>query len=73
MLKIKRNNLIDIIYDSKMSVKEISKKAGVNEKTIYNIIKKRNTPRLTLAKTLARIFGKSIDELFEFEEEKSWK
>ncbi len=69
MLKIKRNNLIDMLHENQMSVSELSRKAGVNEKTIYNIIKKKNTPKVSLAQTIAKIFGLSIDGVFEFEEE----
>ena len=69
MLKIKRNKILDFMLEKNMSVSEVADKAKVSEKTIYNIIKKHNTPKVTLAKKIANIFGKSIPEVFEFEEE----
>jgi DNA-binding XRE family transcriptional regulator len=52
-----------------MTIAELSKEVDVTEKTIYNIIKNRNTPKLSIAKTIANILNKTIESIFEFEKE----
>lgn len=69
MLKIKRNNIIEHLHLNKMSITDLAKKAEVNTKTIYNLINNRNTPNLSLAKTIANILNTTIEALFSFENE----
>lgn len=69
MLKITRNRLIEEMHSRGYSAYDIAKKLKVAPKTIYNVINKESNPSLSLAKSLASLFGKSIDNIFEFEEE----
>ncbi|MDF1547140.1 MAG: helix-turn-helix transcriptional regulator [Bacteroidales bacterium] len=69
MLRIKRNNLIHEMHDKGISAYAIAAKLNVYPKTIYNIIKKKHTPSVELAQSIANLFGIKIEELFEFEEE----
>jgi len=69
MLRIKRNNIIEHLHKNHISIADLAKKADVNNKTIYNIINNRNTPNLSLAKTIANILNTTIEALFSFENE----
>ncbi len=69
MLKIARNKIIDEMHHNGCSVLEIANELRVDTKTIYNVIKKKNKPSLPLAASIARFFGKNIEEIFEFEDE----
>ena len=68
MLKIKKTNIIHHLHENKTSISELSDEIGVDKKTIYNILNKKNTPRLSLAQAIAVFFEKKIDDIFEFEE-----
>ncbi len=48
---------------------EIANTLGVTSRTISNVIKRKNKPSLPLAASIARFFGKDVNEIFEFEEE----
>jgi len=72
MSKIKnkaKNKILDNLADKNVSVKELSIRVGVTDKTIYNIIKRKNDPKISLANKIAKFFGRNVDEMFEFEEE----
>jgi len=69
MLKIKRNNLIALMHDQGKTVKQIADELKISENHVYRIIKKKNTPSVSLAKSIANFFEKDIDDVFEFENE----
>jgi len=48
---------------------ELALAVGVSRQTIISIEKEKYTPSILLAFKIARHFGKSIEEIFIFEEE----
>lgn len=60
-LKIERA-ILDITQE------ELAKKIGVSRQTINSIEKNRYVPSTILALKIARVFNKSVDEIFELEE-----
>lgn len=53
----------------KMSREELATLVGVSRQTIYFLETDRYNPSIHLAHHLAQIFGKTIEEIFIFEEE----
>jgi putative transcriptional regulator len=60
-LKVERA-ILDITQE------ELAKKIGVSRQTINSIEKNRYVPSTVLALKLAKVFGKSVDEIFFLEE-----
>lgn len=54
---------------SNLTQEELAKKIGVSRQTINSIEKNRYVPSTLLALKLAQIFGKTVNELFELEDE----
>lgn len=69
MFKIKRNNIIHEMHQKGVTPTEIARELKIDVKTVYNIINKKNTPSVAMAKSFAHFFRKNIEEIFEFEEE----
>jgi len=61
-LKIERA-ILDITQE------ELAKKIGVSRQTINSIEKNRYVPSTVLALKMARLFEKTVDEIFILEEE----
>jgi putative transcriptional regulator len=61
-LKIERA-ILDITQE------ELAKKIGVSRQTINSIEKNRYVPSTVLSLKLAKLFGKSVNEIFILEEE----
>jgi putative transcriptional regulator len=69
MLRITNNKIEEELKKQQIGATEVASKIKVSYRTMYNIIKNKNTPSLSLAQSIAMLFKKPIDELFEFEEE----
>ncbi|MCU9612651.1 helix-turn-helix transcriptional regulator [Caldibacillus lycopersici] len=54
--------------EHKMTQKQLADKAGVSRQTIISIEKGNYVPSLALAYTISKIFGKTIEEVFIFED-----
>ncbi len=52
-----------------LTQEELSKKIGVSRQTINSIEKNRYVPSTILALKIARLFNKSVNEIFVLEEE----
>ncbi|MCL2362557.1 MAG: helix-turn-helix transcriptional regulator [Defluviitaleaceae bacterium] len=52
-----------------MKQEELAAKVGVRRETIYHLEKGRYNPSLVLAYSIAKVFGVTIEEIFEIEEE----
>jgi putative transcriptional regulator len=61
-LKVERA-ILDITQE------ELAKKIGVSRQTINSIEKNRYVPSTVLSLKLAKLFGKSVNEIFILEEE----
>lgn len=53
----------------RMSQKELADMVGVSRQTISSIELNRNIPSVVLAHKIAKVFGVSIEALFDFQEE----
>jgi len=67
------------VFDSKihvyratkrMSQQELADLVGVSRQTIIQLERNRYNPSMLLAYSIAQVFGVSIEELFDFKEEK---
>lgn len=58
-------------YRKKHSIKqdELAKLVGVRRETIVHLENNRYNPSLKLAMDIAKVFGTTVEELFEFEED----
>ncbi len=63
------NNIRRLRFDAnEMTQKELADKVGVTRQTIVAIEKANYSPSLELAFLIARVFGKSLEEIFTFDE-----
>ena len=51
-----------------MSQEELAEKVGVRRETIARLEKGAYNPSLKLAMDISKVFGKSVEEIFRFEE-----
>lgn len=52
-----------------MSQEDLAKRVGVRRETIGNLEKGRYNPSLKLAMDIAKVFGRTVEEIFIFEDE----
>ena len=71
MAKAKINNTIRRLrFDhDEMTQQELADKAGCTRQTIVLLEQRRYAPSLALAFRIANAFGKSVDDVFEYEGE----
>jgi putative transcriptional regulator len=64
----KINNRIKVCRAERdMTQEELARRVGVTRQTIIAIEKNRYSPSLELAFRIARVFGKSVEDVFEYE------
>ncbi|GKS14290.1 transcriptional regulator [Paenibacillus chitinolyticus] len=56
-------------HHNEMTQQQLADKAGVTRQTIFAIEKGNYSPSLELAFRIARVFGKSIEEVFQYDDE----
>ncbi len=59
-----RNEIRELRGERGLSQQELAEAMGVSRQTINSIEKERYTPSLPLAITLARFFGRPVEEIF---------
>jgi putative transcriptional regulator len=65
-----RNNIRRLRFEhNEMTQKELADRVGVTRQTIVAIENAKYAPSLELAFRIARVFGRSIEDVFSFEEE----
>lgn len=52
-----------------MTQQELADLAGVSRQTIMQLERNRYNPSMLLAYSIAKVFGVTIEDLFDFEEE----
>ena len=52
-----------------MTQEQLGRRAGVTRQTIIAIEKRRYAPSLELAFRIARVFGRRIEEVFQYDDE----
>ena len=57
-------------HASEMTQKELADRVGVTRQTIVVIEKQSYSPSLELAFRIARVFGKTVEDVFSFDDEK---
>lgn len=68
MIKIK-NRIEELRKTQGITQKELADKLSVSRQTIISLENGRYNPSITLAHKLSVMFGKTIEEVFIFEEE----
>ncbi|MBE9914004.1 helix-turn-helix transcriptional regulator [Paenibacillus donghaensis] len=56
-------------HHNEMTQQQLADKVGVTRQTIFAIEKGNYSPSLELAFRIARVFGKSIEEVFQYDDE----
>lgn len=69
MLRIKDNSIIKEMHKNGYSIAEIARQLNVSYKGVYKVINGKSNPSVSFAASLAKLFGKKIENIFEFEEE----
>lgn len=64
-----KNRIEEIRKEREIRQEEFAKAMGVSRQTISSLENGRYNPSITLAYRIAKYFGKSIEEVFIFEEE----
>lgn len=64
-----KNRIAQLRRERKVTQEELGKAVGVTRQTIISLENGRYNASLQLAHRLARYFGRSIEEVFLFEEE----
>ena len=64
-----KNRIEEIRKEREIRQEEFAKAMGVSRQTISSLENGRYNPSITLAYKIAKYFGKSIEEVFIFEEE----
>lgn len=72
-----RNRLTVLRAEKGWTQQEVADRLGVSRQTIISIEKNKYTPSLVLAFELAQLFGKDINEVFQYViregEDQEWK
>ncbi|MBD5436024.1 MAG: helix-turn-helix transcriptional regulator [Treponema sp.] len=60
------NNIHMLRYEAKMKQEELAELVGVRRETIGLLERGRYNPSLFLATSIANVFGKKVEEIFQF-------
>ena len=63
-----KTKIAELRKERKMSQEELAKAVGVTRQTITSIEVEKYTASLVLAYKIAKYFGRSIEEIFDFSE-----
>ncbi|TJY40761.1 helix-turn-helix transcriptional regulator [Cohnella pontilimi] len=61
-----QNRLVVLRAEKGWTQKDVAEKIGVSRQTIISLEKNKYTPTLVLAFELANLFGKDINEVFQY-------
>lgn len=68
-MAILRTKIHEMRRQLNMKQDELAKLVGVRRETIVHLENERYNPSLKLAMDIAKVFGKSVEEVFEFVDE----
>lgn len=68
-MAILRTKIHELRRQLNMKQDELAKLVGVRRETIVHLENERYNPSLKLAMDIAKVFGKSVEEVFEFVDE----
>lgn len=60
------SNLHALRYEAQMNQEELAELVGVRRETIGLLERGRYNPSLSLAMSIARVFGKEVEDIFQF-------
>lgn len=63
-----KNQLVVLRAEKGWTQKEVADQVGVSRQTIISLEANRYTPSLSLAFEIANLFGKRVDEVFQYVE-----
>jgi len=69
-MSILRTEIKQLRWERKVQQTELAKAVGVRRETIVNLESGKYNPSLRLAMDIAKYFGKPVEEVFRFEDEK---
>ena len=69
MMKITKTRIKEYRAKHNMKQEDLAALVGVRRETIYHLEKGRYNPSLVLAYSIAKVFGVTIEEIFEISEE----
>lgn len=64
-----KTKLHELRRENDMQQSDLAAKVGVRRETIGNLENGKYNPSLKLAMDIAKVFGKTVEEIFEFEED----
>lgn len=64
-----KTKLHELRRENDMQQADLAVKVGVRRETIGNLENGKYNPSLKLAMDIAKVFGKTVEEIFEFEED----
>lgn len=67
-MAILKTNIHDLRKERKLQQADLAALVGVRRETIGNLENGRYNPSLKLAMDIAKVFGKTVEEVFWFEE-----
>jgi putative transcriptional regulator len=62
------NKVLVLRLERKMTQEELARELGVTRQTIISLEKNKYVPSLEMGFKVARLFGKTIEEVFEYAE-----
>ncbi|OOM13979.1 helix-turn-helix transcriptional regulator [Clostridium saccharobutylicum] len=65
-MSILKTKIHELRRERNMKQEELAKLVGVRRETIGHLENERYNPSLKLAMDIAKVFGKSVEEVFEF-------
>jgi putative transcriptional regulator len=61
------NNVLSLRQERRMTQEELARALGVTRQTIISLEKNKYVPSLDMGFKVARLFGKRIEEIFQYE------
>ncbi len=63
-----RNRVYELRTAARMTQEDLARSLGVTRQTIISLEKNKYVPSLEMGFKVARLFGKPVEEIFEYEE-----
>ena len=68
MMSILKTRIHEFRKDMKLQQSQLAEMVGVRRETIVKLESGRYNPSLKLAMDIAKVFGKTVEEVFEFQD-----
>lgn len=64
-----KNNIAQLRFERNMKQEDLANLVGIRRETIARLEKGLYNPSLKIAMDIAKVFGKTVEEIFEFVDE----